>query len=202
MFSGIVSAMGEIIELEMHGDLRLRIACDYAAQSLAPGASICCSGICLTIIEAAELAAGRCSFSVQASAETRARTTLGRWVKGTRVNLERAMKVGDEFGGHIVSGHVDGICTVSDVAAEGESKRFRFQMPPKLAPFIAEKGSVCLDGTSLTVNTVDGHDFGVTIIPYTQKMTTWSMVRPGDAVNIEIDMLARYVARLQEFQGR
>jgi riboflavin synthase len=112
------------------------------------------------------------------------------------------MKLGDEFGGHIVSGHVDGICTISDVVPEGESKCFRFRMPPKLAPFVAEKGSVCLDGTSLTVNSVDGTEFGVTIIPYTQKATTWSMARPGDAVNIEIDMLARYVARLQEFKGR
>jgi riboflavin synthase len=202
MFTGIVSAIGEVIAVEMQGDMRLTVACDYAAQSLTPGASICCSGICLTVIEAAELGVGRSSFSVQASAETRKRTTLGRWKKGTRINLERAMKAGDEFGGHIVSGHVDGICTISDIAAEGNAKRLRFRMPPELAPFIAEKGSVCLDGTSLTVNAVDGQEFGVTIIPHTQKATTWKLARLGDAVNIEIDMLARYVARLQEFQQR
>ena len=202
MFSGIVSAIGEIIDIEMRGDLRLRIACDYAAQSLVPGASISCSGICLTITDAAEHGYQGSSFSVQASAETRQRTTLGKWVKGTQINLERAMKLGDEFGGHIVSGHVDGICTITDITPEGESRRFRFRMPAKLAPFIAEKGSVCLDGTSLTVNTVEDQAFDVMIIPFTQKVTTWGKARPGDAVNIEIDMLARYVARLQEFQSR
>jgi riboflavin synthase len=202
MFTGIVTAIGEVIGVENDADLRLTIACGYPARSLARGASICCSGVCLTIIEAAELGESRSSFSVQASAETRRRTTLGRWRKGTRINLERAMKAGDEFGGHIVSGHVDGMCTITGIAAEGDSRRFSFRMPSELAPFVAEKGSVCLDGTSLTVNAVDGHEFGVTIIPHTQKVTTWSMAEPGDAVNIEIDMLARYVARLQEFQER
>jgi riboflavin synthase len=202
MFSGIISAIGEVIDARMQGDLHLEIACDYAAQSLVPGASISCSGICLTLVKAAERGAHASSFSVQASAETRERTTLGRWAKGTRINLERAMKLGDEIGGHIVSGHVDGICTITDISPEGESKRFRFRMPPKLAPFIAEKGSVCLDGTSLTVNGVEDDAFAVNIIPYTLKATTWGMASPGDAVNIEIDMLARYVARLQEFQSR
>jgi riboflavin synthase len=202
MFSGIVSAIGEIIDVEMQGDLHLKIACDYAAQSLAPGASISCSGICLTVTEAAEWGTQGSSFSAQASTETRQRTTLGRWTKGTRINLERAMKLGDEFGGHIVSGHVDDTCTITDITPEGQSKRFRFRMPPKLAPFIAEKGSVCLDGTSLTVNAVEDHAFAVSIIPYTLTVTTWGKARPGDAVNIEIDMLARYVARLQEFQSR
>jgi len=202
MFSGIVSAIGEIIDARMEGDLHLEIACDYAVQSLTPGASISCSGICLTVIEAAERGAQGSSFSVQASAETRERTTLGGWAKGTRINLERAMKLGDEIGGHIVSGHVDAICTITDITPEGDSKRFRLRMPPKLAPFIAEKGSVCLDGTSLTVNAVEDDAFDVNIIPYTLKVTTWGRMRPGDAVNIEIDMLARYVARLQEFQRR
>ena len=202
MFSGIVSALGEIIDARMEGDLNLDIACDYAPQSLVPGASVSCSGICLTVVKAAERGAQGSSFSVQASAETRERTTLGRWAKGTRINLERAMKLGDEIGGHIVSGHVDGTCTITDIMAEGYSKRFRFRMPPKLAPFIAEKGSVCLDGTSLTVNAVEDDSFAVNIIPYTLKMTTWGMARAGNAVNIEIDMLARYVARLQEFQSR
>ena len=202
MFSGIVSAIGEIIDARMEGDLHLAIACDYAAQSLAPGASISCSGICLTVVKAAERGVQGSSFSVQASAETRERTTLGRWAKGTRINLERAMKLGDEIGGHIVGGHVDGICTITDITPEGDSKRFRFHMPPKLARFIAEKGSVCLDGTSLTVNAVEDDSFAVNIIPYTLKATTWGRARPGDAVNIEIDMLARYVARLQEFQSR
>jgi riboflavin synthase len=202
MFSGIVSAIGEIIDARMEGDLHLEIACDYAAQSLAPGGSISCSGICLTVIEAAERGVQGSSFSVQASAETRERTTLGRWAKGTRINLERAMKLGDEIGGHIVGGHVDGICTITDIKPEGHSKRFRFQVPPKLARFIAEKGSVCLDGTSLTVNAVEDDSFAVNIIAYTLKATTWGRARPDDAVNIEIDMLARYVARLQEFQSR
>jgi len=202
MFSGIVSALGEIIDARMEGDLNLDIACDYAPQSLVPGASVSCSGICLTVVKAAERGAQGSSFSVQASAETRERTTLGRWAKGTRINLERAMNFGDEIGGHIVSGHVDGICTITDITPEGYSKRFRFRMPPKLAPFIAEKGSVCLDGTSLTVNAVEDDSFAVNIIPYTLKMTTWGMARAGNAVNIEIDMLARYVARLQEFQSR
>jgi riboflavin synthase len=202
MFSGIVSAIGEIIDARMQGDLYLEVASDYAAQSLAPGASISCSGICLTVIDAAERGTQGSSFSAQASAETRERTTLGRWAKGTRINLERAMKLGDEIGGHIVSGHVDGICTITDISAEGQSKRVRFRMPPKLAPFIAEKGSLCLDGTSLTVNAVEDDSFAVNIIPYTLKVTTWGMARAGDAVNIEIDMLARYVARLQEFQSR
>ena len=202
MFSGIVSALGEIIDARMEGDLHLDIACDYAPQSLVPGASISCSGICLTVIEAAERGGQGSSFSVQASAETRERTTLGRWAKGTRINLERAMKLGDEIGGHIVSGHVDAICTITDITPEGDSKRFRFRMPPKLAPLIAEKGSVCLDGTSLTVSAVEDDAFDVNIIPYTLKVTTWGKMRPGDSVNIEIDMLARYVARLQEFQSR
>jgi riboflavin synthase len=202
MFSGIVSAIGEVIDVETAGELRLEIASDYAARSLVKGASISCSGICLTVIEAAGRGARGSSFSVQASAETRERTTLGHWARGTCINLERAMKLGDEIGGHIVSGHVDGICTIIEVSAEGESKRFRFRMPPKLAPFIAEKGSVCLDGTSLTVNAVEDQAFSVNIIPYTLKVTTWGKARPGDAVNIEIDMLARYVARLQEFQSR
>lgn len=202
MFTGIISDLGEVIEVDMSGGTRLKIACRYPAESMAIGASIACSGICLTIIETQPLADGRMAISMQASAETRKRTTLAQWTKGTKINLERALKAGDELGGHIVSGHVDGITTILAIAAEGQSKRFSFHMPAELAPLIAPKGSISLDGTSFTVNEADGKIFSVTIIPHTLNVTTWSLARAGDAVNIEIDMLARYVARLQEFQRR
>jgi riboflavin synthase len=202
MFTGIISDLGEVIEVDTTGDTRLKIACHYPAVSIAVGASIACSGICLTIINIHPLADGRTAIWAQASAETRKRTTLGRWTRGTKINLERALKAGDDLGGHIVSGHVDGIATIVAIRAEGQSKRFSFHMPAELAPLIASKGSISLDGTSFTVNEVDGENFGVNIIPHTLNVTTWSLAREGDAVNIEIDMLARYVARLQEFQKR
>jgi riboflavin synthase len=138
-------------------------------------------------------------FAIQASGETLSKTTLGQWNKGTRINLERALKLGDELGGHIVSGHVDGIGQIVAITPDGESRRFRIRVPLALARFIAPKGSVAIDGTSLTVNEVDGPDFGVNIIPHTQAVTTWGDMKVGQAVNIEIDMLARYVARLAEF---
>jgi riboflavin synthase len=194
MFTGIITDIGEVAAIEKRGDTRFTIATAYDRKSIALGASIACSGCCLTVIEL-----GRNTFTVEASAETLSKTTLGAWKQGTRINLERALKMGDELGGHIVSGHVDGVGKIVSITPEGDSQRFRFKVDKGLAKFIAAKGSVTLDGTSLTVNEVEGQEFGVNLIPHTQAVTTWGHARAGDAVNVEIDMLARYVARLVEF---
>jgi len=199
MFTGIVTDIGEVVRVEKRGDTRFVIATTYAPESIAMGASIACSGCCLTAIEMSKSKVGRGTFTVEASAETLSKTTLKNWKTGTRINLERALKMGDELGGHIVSGHVDGLGEIVSIIPEGDSKRFRFKAPDDIARFIAQKGSVTLDGTSFTVNEVEGNLFGVNIIPHTQAVTTWGHARVGDAVNIEIDMLARYVARLAEF---
>jgi len=199
MFTGIVTDIGEVVRVEKRGDTRFVIATTYAPESIAMGASIACSGCCLTAIEMCKSKVGRGTFTVEASAETLSKTTLKNWKTGTRINLERALKMGDELGGHIVSGHVDGLGEIVSITPEGDSKRFRFKAPDDIARFIAQKGSVTLDGTSFTVNEVEGNLFGVNIIPHTQAVTTWGHARVGDAVNIEIDMLARYVARLAEF---
>ena len=199
MFTGIITDIGEVIGVEKRGDTRFTIATAYAPDSIAVGASIACSGCCLTAIEMGRLYDGRGTFLVEASAETISKTTLKNWKPGTRTNLERPLKMGDELGGHIVSGHVDGLGEIISITTEGDSERFRFRAPDDIARFIAQKGSVTLDGTSLTVNEVEGNIFGVNIIPHTQAATTWGHARLGDAVNIEIDMLARYVARLAEF---
>jgi riboflavin synthase len=199
MFTGIVTDIGEVVRVEKRGDTRFTIATAYAPESIAVGASIACSGCCLTAIEMSKSKVGRGTFLVEVSAETISKTTLGNWKAGTRINLERALKMGDELGGHMVSGHVDGVGAIFSITPEGDSKRFRFKAPSDIARFIAPKGSVTLDGTSFTVNEVDGNQFGVNIIPHTQAVTTWGHARAGDAVNIEIDMLARYVARLAEF---
>jgi riboflavin synthase len=199
MFTGIVTDVGEIVDVEARGDTAFTIACAYDPRSIAIGASIACAGVCLTVLEVSPLAAGRSVFTVEASAETLSRTTLGDWAKGSPVNLERALRLGEELGGHMVSGHVDGVATIAAVRAEGDSRRFSFEAPEHLARFIAAKGSVALDGTSLTVNEVDGARFGVNLISHTLAVTTWGRACPGDRANIEIDMLARYVARLQEF---
>ncbi|HEY7747173.1 MAG TPA: riboflavin synthase [Aestuariivirgaceae bacterium] len=201
MFTGIISDIGEVIDVEKHGDTRLKIASRYPAASIAIGSSICCSGICFTVVDVQSLADGRSAFSVEASAETSSKSSIDRWKKGTRINLERPLKVGDELSGHLVSGHVDGVGTITFIKQDGQSKRFGFRTIPALIPYIASKGSICLDGTSLTVNEVDRENFGVNLIPHTLKVTAWSFARVGDVVNIEIDMLARYVARLQEFRG-
>ncbi|MGR3466522.1 MAG: riboflavin synthase [Shimia sp.] len=193
MFTGIVTDIGTIREVETRGDTRLRIATGYDTAGIALGASIACSGVCLTAIET-----GPDWFDVEASAETLSKTTLGTWREGTRVNLERALKVGDELGGHIVSGHVDGTARITGLAEEGDSIRLTFEAPAALARFIAPKGSVALDGTSLTVNDVEGASFGVNLIPHTRAVTTWGDRAMGDDVNLEIDTLARYVARLAE----
>jgi riboflavin synthase len=202
MFTGIVTDIGEVTSVEKRGDTRFTIATAYTPESIAIGASIACSGCCLTAIEMGRVADGRGSFVVEASAETLSVTSLKNWKVGTRINLERALKMGDELGGHIVSGHVDGLGKILSIMPEGDSMRFVFEAPNEIARFIAQKGSVTLDGTSLTVNEVHHNTFGVNIIPHTQTVTTWGSSRVGDIVNIEIDMLARYVARLAEFEKK
>ena len=194
MFTGIITDIGEVIAIERRGDTRFTIRTGYDTAKIDLGASIACSGCCLTAV-----GFGTNSFDVEASAETLSKTTLADWIIGTRINLERSLRLGDELGGHLVSGHVDGVGDILSVKPEGDSKRFTFRAPRALARFIAQKGSVSIDGTSLTVNEVDGETFGVNIIPHTQAATTWGHARAGGRVNIEIDMLARYVARLQEF---
>jgi riboflavin synthase len=195
MFTGIITDIGTVRAIARAGDTRFEIATAYDLATVEIGASIACNGCCLTVIEK-----GRDWFAVQASAETLSKTTLGAWRAGTRINLERALKIGDELGGHIVSGHVDGLGEIVSITAEGESLRFRIRVPSALARFIAPKGSVAVDGTSLTVNEVEGDVFGVNIIPHTQAVTTWGGMVAGQGVNIEIDMLARYVARLTEYR--
>jgi riboflavin synthase len=199
MFTGIVTALGTVREIVPIGggqDMRLVIAAPWGDMGTVDiGASIACSGCCLTVIER-----GAGWFAVQVSAETLAHTTLGRWTVGARVNLERSLKLGDELGGHIVSGHVDGLGEAVSATPENESTRWRFRVPRDLARFIARKGSVAIDGVSLTVNDADQDSFGVNIIPHTASVTSFGGLKPGDAVNIEIDMLARYVARLAEFK--
>ncbi len=196
MFTGIVTDMGEIRSLERRGDLRARIGTSYDTSGIDIGASIACSGVCLTVVEL-----GSDWFDVEISAETLDKTNVGAWVEGQKINLERALKVGDELGGHIVSGHVDGLAKIIEMRPEGDSVRYTFEAPRSLARFIAPKGSVALDGTSLTVNEVEDTRFGVNIIPHTQEVTTWGASKVGDKVNLEIDTLARYVARLAEMQG-
>lgn len=193
MFTGIVTDMGEIRSVEQRGDLRARIGTSYDMAGVDMGASICCDGVCLTVV-----AKGPDWFDVDVSAETVSKTNLGTWAPGRQVNLERSLRVGDELGGHIVSGHVDGLAEVTAVRDEGDSTRVTLCAPQPLARFIASKGSVALNGTSLTVNEVDGAAFGINFIPHTKEVTTWGRVETGDQVNLEIDTLARYVARLAE----
>ena len=197
MFTGIVTDMGRVIETRMTGDLRARIATHYDVGSIDIGASIACDGVCLTVVALGSEPENW--FDVEISAETVSKTNVGAWRPGKRVNLERALKVGDELGGHIVSGHVDGLAEVVSVRPEGASVRVRFRAPDALARFIAPKGSVALNGTSLTVNEVEGAEFGVNFIPHTQDVTTWGEVAVGDRVNLEVDTMARYVARLREW---
>lgn len=196
MFTGIITDQGTILELEQAGDLRVRIGTGYDVGGIDLGASIACDGVCLTVIDLGR--EPRNWFDVQVSAETLSKSNLDTWAVGRTVNLERSLKVGDELGGHIVSGHVDGLAHVVALLDEGDSTRVTFEAPPELARFIAPKGSVALNGTSLTVNEVDGNRFGVNFIPHTKSVTTWGRVAVGDAINLEIDTLARYVARLAE----
>ncbi len=194
MFTGIITDVGTVTKLEQEGDLRARIQTRYDTSSIDMGASIASDGVCLTVV-----GLGDDWYEVQISAETAAKTNLGQhWAEGRRVNLERALKVGDELGGHIVSGHVDGVAEIIEMQDEGDSTRVTLRAPEDLARFIAPKGSVALNGTSLTVNDVDGCDFGINFIPHTKEVTTWGDAKLGDLVNLEIDTLARYVARLNE----
>lgn len=193
MFTGIITDIGVVSALDQQGDLRARIRTGYDTTRIDMGASIASDGVCLTVV-----ALGPDWYEVQVSAETVDKTNLSDWTEGRRVNLERALKVGDELGGHIVSGHVDGIAEVVDMHDEGDSTRVTLRAPEDLARFIAPKGSVALNGTSLTVNEVKGCDFGINFIPHTKQVTTWGDVRKGDRINLEIDTLARYVARLAE----
>lgn len=202
MFTGIVTDVGEIERIDMRGDLRARIRSRYPAAGIDVGASIACDGVCLTVVDRGPEGGGSW-FDVDISAETvsttNIRTNRDPWRVGRRVNLERALRLGDELGGHIVSGHVDGCAEVVAVVDEGDSTRVTLRAPEALARFIAPKGSVALNGTSLTVNGVEGRDFGVNLIPHTRSHTTWGEVEAGDLANLEIDTLARYVARLAEY---
>jgi riboflavin synthase len=191
MFSGIVTEVGQVRRLCRGEILGLTIAAGFDTAALPIGASIACSGACLTVV-AVEPGA----FSAEASAETMACTTIGEWREGTPVNLERSLRLGDELGGHLVSGHVDGIARIVERRPEGQSVRFVFEAPSALMPLIAPKGSVALDGVSLTVNEAAGNRFGVNIIPHTLACTNLGTARPGQSMNLEIDMIARYVARL------
>jgi len=191
MFTGIITDVGTVRAIEKRGDMRITVATRYPLGEVAIGASIACSGPCLTVVEK-----GNDCFSVDASAETLARTTVGSWRAGTRINLERALKMGDELGGHLLTGHVDTVATLTERRPEGDSLRLAFSVPEPFDRAIASKGAVAIDGVSLTVNEVDGNRFGVNIIPHTQRETTLGALQPGDRVNLEIDLIARYLARL------
>ena len=194
MFTGIITDVGTIRSVVQRGDLRIEIATDYDVSTVDMGASIACDGVCLTVVEKTSD-----SFCVDVSAESAGLTNIGGWTAGRPINLERALKVGDELGGHIVSGHVDGVAEIVALRDEGDSTRVTLRAPEALAKFIAPKGSVALNGTSLTVNEVNGTDFGINFIPHTKAVTTWSSAAVGDRVNLEIDTLARYVARLRDW---
>jgi riboflavin synthase len=196
MFTGIVTDIGEVVGRD-GGRFTIRTRYVLAASDV--GASIACDGCCLTVTSAKR--EGEASlFTVDVSNETQSKTSLSAWAPGRRVNLERALSASAELGGHIVTGHVDGLATIAEITPDGESKRFSFEVPEHLARFIAPKGSVALDGTSLTVNEVSGTRFGVNLIPHSLTVTTWGSKKPGDRVNLEVDLIARYVARLLEFR--
>lgn len=207
MFTGIVTDIGTIRTAEQRGDLRLVIETAYDMDTVDLGASISCSGCCLTVVDKGQDGQGQGWFAVDASAETVSRTAQGAWSEGRKLNLERALKIGDELGGHIVTGHVDGVGTVLGICAEGNSHRVGIQVGSELAPYIAPKGSITVDGVSLTVNEVkdqpDGTaHFALNIIPHTWAVTAFSGLQQGQAVNLEIDVLARYLARMREVLGK
>ncbi|MCF8708865.1 riboflavin synthase [Rhizorhapis sp. SPR117] len=198
MFTGIITDMGQIESAEQRGDLHLRIASNYDMDSVAIGASIACSGVCLTVVEK-----GDDWFAVDVSSETLSRTPSGMWVPGARLNLERALRVGDELGGHIVTGHVDGVGTLVSATPQGDSTRIVISAPKELAPSLAPKGSIAIDGISLTVNEVEDQPdgsvhFGINVIPHTAQMTTLEALPAGRMFNLEIDVLARYLARMRQ----
>ncbi|PHZ83712.1 riboflavin synthase [Paremcibacter congregatus] len=201
MFTGIITDVGAVDSIEQQGDCRIILKTAFDTATIDIGASIACSGVCLTVVDK-----GEDWFAVDASAETLSCTNLQDWTAGTKVNLERALKIGEELGGHIVTGHVDGLGEITDITPEGDSLRMRFSVPASIARYIAEKGSVTINGISLTVNEViDDKDgatqFGINVIPHTQEKTTFSVVKIGDKVNLEIDVLARYVARMNKFSN-
>ena len=205
MFTGIVTAIGTIRESRMAGDLRAGIVCPFDPAHIAIGASIACSGVCLTVVDRGGTA-GDAWFAVDISGETVARSVPGRWAEGQRLNLEPALKLGDELGGHIVTGHVDGVGEVLGICPEGDSRRIGFVVAHELAPYLAAKGSITVDGVSLTVNEVtdqpDGTcHFAVNIIPHTAEVTTLGTLKQGHKVNLEIDVLARYLQRMQSLRG-
>lgn len=197
MFTGIITDVGEVIGREGG---RFALRCGYEADDIDIGASIACDGVCLTVTTVRPDGPGA-AFTVDVSNETLSRTTLGTWLPGRAVNLERALRLGAELGGHLVSGHVDGQARILSILPDGDSRRFVIETHPDLARFIAAKGSVALDGISLTVNEAMGARFGVNLIPHTLTRTTWGRKKPGDLVNLEVDMLARHVARLMEFRS-
>ena len=197
MFTGIVSDIGTVLELEQKGDLRVRIGCSYKEESISIGCSICCNGICLTVIECG---IGKTTyFDVEISSESLFKTNSKFWKIGSKLNLERALRLGDELGGHIVSGHVDGVAKVLVVQKNGDSTKVELSVPESLAKFCASKGSISLNGTSLTINDVLGCKFSVNLIPHTKSETTWKFVQVNDHINLEVDTLARYVSRLKEY---
>ncbi len=196
MFTGIITDVGRVVSREGG---RFVIACRYPADGIAIGASVACDGCCLTAVTVAAKA-GETEFAVDVSNESLSRTTLGEWQPGRRVNLERSLGLGAELGGHIVTGHVDGLATIVSRTSDGNSERFVLEAPKAIAKFVAGKGSVALDGTSLTVNEVDGFRFGINLIPHTLAVTTWGGLQAGHCVNIETDLLARYVARLRQVE--
>ena len=201
MFTGLVTDVGEVVAIEDRGELkRIRIACAYPADGIALGASIACSGPCLTAV-AMGTEGARTWFDVDAAAETLARTTVGDWRVGRRINLERSLKIGDELGGHIVTGHVDGVAVLVARSDFDGMAKFDIRVPMQLSRFIAEKGSVCLDGTSLTVNSVEDDVLSVLLIPHTLAVTTWGALKTGDRMNVEVDLMARYAARLAAVPG-
>lgn len=199
MFTGLVSAVGEIVSVEAGDVHRFTVRSPYEAHGIALGASISHAGACLTATEIRADGDGAL-HTVEVSPETLVRTTLGRWRKGMQVNLERSLKMGDELGGHIVTGHVDGVGTVRDISREGEWTRIEIAVPDALARFVAEKGSIAVDGVSLTVNSASKDTFSVMIIPHTAKVTTLGTLKAGDGVNLEVDLMARYAARLAQFE--
>ena len=196
MFTGIITALGAVREIVPGPDPRFLFDAGFDTGTLAMGASVCCSGVCLTVVEK-----GPGWFAADVSGETLARTTLGRWRPGTPVNLERALAAGSELGGHFVVGHVDGTAKIAGRSPEGDSLRYTFETEMRLMKFIAPKGSIALDGVALTVNEVRGTRFGVNIIPHTQKLTTFGSLEVGDPVNLEVDLLARYVERLVQWRA-
>ncbi|WP_379548124.1 riboflavin synthase [Qipengyuania sp. DSG2-2] len=205
MFTGIITAIGHIESVEERGDLHIRIACPYAPDSMAIGASIACSGVCLTVVERGG-SEGDAWFAVDVSGETVSCTAKDQWTKGRKLNLEQALKLGDELGGHLVTGHVDAVGEVVRMEQEGGSWRLDIRAPADIAPFVAEKGSITVDGVSLTVNAVEDEPdgrfvFGLNIIPHTGEVTTLGALTAGDSVNLEIDVLARYLKRMESLRG-